>query len=235
MSTAPPPPAAFFHWPGWGQFRYVVGVSLGVGVWFSVVYYGAEWVTSLHPYRVRVHLDAELRIPYVPAAVLGYMSLYLPLWMAGFVLRTRREVRALAWTLSGVILVAGVCFLLLPAEHAFPPPPPDMGAWTDLVHFAKWVALEHNLVPSLHVALSTICLAVYARQAGAVGRVLLWSWAAAIALSTLLLHQHYLLDVATGFALGLVGVRLGYDRLLASGTRDGPGAPRAHRVGEKTA
>jgi membrane-associated phospholipid phosphatase len=226
MSRTQPPRQPFFHWPGWEQFRYVVWLSLAVGAWFAVVYYGAEAVTALHRYRIRIHLDAELRIPFVPAAVLGYMSLYLPLWMAGFVLRTRREVRALAWTLSGVILVAGVCFLLLPVENAFPPPPSDMGIWTGLVRAAKWVALEHNLLPSLHVALSTVCLTVYARQARPAGRVLLWSWAAVIALSTLLLHQHYVLDVVTGFALGFAGVRLGYDRLLAAGPRDGASALR---------
>jgi membrane-associated phospholipid phosphatase len=221
MSRPQPPPGAFFHWPGWGQFRYVVWLSLAVGAWFAVIFYGAEAVTSLHSYRIRVHLDAELRIPFVPAAVLGYMSLYLPLWMAGFVLRTRLEVRALAVTLAAVILVAGVCFLLLPAENAFPPPPDDMGVWTGLVRFAKLIALEHNLVPSLHVALSVVCLAVYARQAGPAGRALLWLWAAVIALSTLLLHQHYLLDVATGLALGLAGVRLVYDRLVAAGSAYG--------------
>jgi membrane-associated phospholipid phosphatase len=106
--------------------------------------------------------------------------------------------------------------LLVPADNVFPPPPDDMGVWTGLVRSAKWVALEHNLVPSLHVALSVVCIAVYARQARPVGRALLWLWAAVIGLSTLLLHQHYVLDVATGFALGLAGVWLVYDR--ATGT-----------------
>jgi membrane-associated phospholipid phosphatase len=213
---SPTPPEAFFHWPGWGQFRYFVWLGLAVGAWFALIYYGAEAITTLHAYRIRVHFDAELRYPFVPAAVLGYMSLYLPLWMAAFVLRARLELRALAVTLAVVILVAGVCFLLLPAENAFPPPPEDMGMWTGLVRFAKLAALEHNLVPSLHVALSTICLAVYARQARPVVRALLWSWAGVIALSTLLLHQHYLLDVATGFVLALAGVRLVYDQLTAA-------------------
>jgi membrane-associated phospholipid phosphatase len=220
MSRTQPPGQPFFHWPGWGQLRYVIWLSLAVGAWFCVVYYGAEAITSLHRYRIRIHLDAELRMPFVPAAVLGYMSLYLPLWMAGFVLRTRLEVRALAVTLSAVILVAGVCFLLLPVENAFPPPPDDMGIWTGLVRSAKLIALEHNLLPSLHVALSVVCLSIYARQARPAGRALLWLWAAAIGLSTLLLHQHYLLDVATGLALGLAGVRLVYDRLIAAGPPD---------------
>jgi membrane-associated phospholipid phosphatase len=90
-----------------------------------------------------------------------------------------------------------------------------MGAWEGSVRFFKWLALAHNLVPSLHVALSVVCVAVYARRAGLPGKMLLWLWAGVIAASTLLLHQHYLLDVLTGAALGWAGVRAVYDRWAA--------------------
>jgi membrane-associated phospholipid phosphatase len=212
MSTADAQAEPFFHWPGWGRLGYFARLALAVGAWFSAVFYGADALTALHPYRVRVHLEAELQMPFVPAAVLGYLSLYLPLWGAAFILRSRRELRALAVTLAAVILIAGVCFLVLPADNALPPPPEDLGVWTGLVHGAKQIALEHNMLPSLHVALSVVCLAIYARRARPLGRLLLWLWASVISLSTLLLHQHYLLDVAAGFALGLAGVYLVYDR-----------------------
>jgi membrane-associated phospholipid phosphatase len=203
----------FFHWPGWGRLRYFAWLGLAVGAWFSAIFYGANALTALHPYRVRVHLDADLHIPFVPAAVLGYISLYLPLWGAAFILRSCRELRALAITLAAVILIAGVCFLVIPADNVFPPPPDDMGVWTGLVRWAKLIALEHNMLPSLHVALSAVCLAIYARRARPLGRLLLWLWASVIGLSTLLLHQHYVLDVVTGFALALAGVYLVYDRI----------------------
>ncbi len=211
------PPRGFWHWPGWGRLAYTLFLGLAVGLWFALIYGGADWITAQHSYRVRVHLDAELQMPFVPAAVVGYLSANLLFWSPAFILRNRRELHALAVTLAVVILVAGCCFLLVPAEVAFPPPG-AMGAWTGLVQLAKAVALENNLVPSLHVALSVVCVAVYARQATPLGRGLLWLWAAGIAVSTLLLHQHYLLDVATGFILGLLGVRLVYDRWAESGT-----------------
>jgi membrane-associated phospholipid phosphatase len=56
---------------------------------------------------------------------------------------------------------------------------------------------------------------VYARRAGLPGKMLLWLWAGVIAASTLLLHQHYLLDVLTGAALGWAGARAVYDRWAA--------------------
>jgi len=38
-------------------------------------------------------------------------------------------------------------------------------------------------------------------------RTALWSWAAMIAASTVLIHQHHVLDVATGWLLALICVR----------------------------
>jgi membrane-associated phospholipid phosphatase len=208
-----PTRAPFWHRPGWRHFGYALRLIAVVGLWFGLVYGGADWVTARRSYRVRLHFDAELGVPFVPAAVLLYLSIYLLFFLAPFVLRTRGELRALAVTQAAVILVAGLCFLLFPGELLFPPAP-DLGAWSGLVGFAKRVALDHNLAPSLHVALSVVCVAVYARRAGFAGRALLWLWAAAVGASTLLLHQHYLVDVVTGFALGLAGVRGVYDRLV---------------------
>jgi membrane-associated phospholipid phosphatase len=206
------PREPLWHWPGWPRLARFALLGLAVGVVFEVVFAGADWITSQHSYRVRVHLDAELHTPFVPAAVLGYMSIYLLLWSPAFILRTPRELDALAATLVAVILAAGVCFLSVPAEVVFPALPEDLGMWDGLVRGAKAVALQNNLVPSLHVALSVVCITLYARQAPLLGRMLLWAWAVAICICTMLLHQHYLADVVTGFALGVMGVRLVFDR-----------------------
>ena len=58
-----------------------------------------------------------------------------------------------------------------------------------LVEFAKRLALRHNLMPSLHVALSTVCLLVYASRAGPVGKLLLALVALVIGLAALLLQD----------------------------------------------
>ncbi len=212
-----PQPTPFWHWPGWGLLGYTLWLNAGVGLWFGLVYGGADYLTARHSYRVRLHLDGELAIPFVPQAVLVYMSIYLTFGMAPFILRTRQELHALAATLVVVIGFAGVCFLALPGGQAFPPPP-DLGYWAGPVRFAQRLSLTYNYAPSLHVAMTAVCLAVYARWARGVGKALLWLWALAVGVSTLLLHQHYVVDVVTGFALAWAGVRLVYDRRV----RDGP-------------
>ena len=67
--------------------------------------------------------------------------------------------------------------------------------------FADQLNLRYNLVPSLHVAFAAICALAYARARGAAAALVFGTWAAAIAASTVLLHQHHLVDVATGLAL----------------------------------
>jgi membrane-associated phospholipid phosphatase len=182
---------------------------------FALVYGGANWLTDRRSDRVRIHLDLEFALPFVPAMILGYLSIYVLFALPPFVLRTRRELQGLALTLLAVIFGAGVGFLLLPAESAFPPSR-DLGVWQGPMSFAQEVALRYNMVPSLHVAMSVVCVAAYARRAGRMGRLALWTWAGVIGVSTVLTHQHHLLDVATGCALGWAGARFVYESWVLS-------------------
>jgi membrane-associated phospholipid phosphatase len=154
-------------------------------------------------------------VPFMPAFILGYLSMGLVFVPAPFILRSRQELRALACSLAAVTAVAGVGFLLLPAESAYPPR--DADAWSGLFAIARGMALRHNMVPSLHVALSAVCLSAYTSRCGMFGKLCLAAWIALIALSTLLTHQHHLLDVFTGLSLALAGKRFVYDRLASSG------------------
>lgn len=199
----------FFAWPGWVLLAQALFLALPVTLWWVLIYHAANWLTDVRSYRVRVHLDAELDMPFVPPFILGYLSMNLVFVPAPFILRNRDELAALARCLITVTAVAGVSFLLFPAELAYPPCEP--GDWSRLFAVARAMALPYNLVPSLHVAMSCICLSIYAAHCEVTGKVFLGAWAAAIALSTLLTHQHHLVDVATGLALAVAGKRFIYD------------------------
>ena len=192
----------FLAWPGWSQLRFAWLLSVANAGWFAFVFGGCEWLTARRSLRVPIHLPIELSIPLVPGAVLVYMSIYV-LFLAGpFVVRERREFVALMRALALATLMGGVGFLLVPARAAYPPPG-DLGIWAGLFRFADTINLDYNMVPSLHVALSVCCVAAFARRASWAGRVGLWLWAAAIALSTLLTHQHHIVDAVSGWAVGL--------------------------------
>lgn len=197
----------FFAWPGWPFLRFAWLLSAANAVWFVFVYGGCDWLTAHRSLRVPVHLPGELSIPLIPGAVVFYMSIYA-LFLAGpFIVRERREFTALIRALALATLLGGVGFLLVPSRAAFAAPG-DLGIWAGLFHCADRLNLDYNMVPSLHVALTVCCIAAYAPQASRAGRALLWAWAAAIALSTLLTHQHHVIDVVSGWAVGRVCQRI---------------------------
>jgi membrane-associated phospholipid phosphatase len=209
----------FLAWPGWAHLRYAALLSLANTLWFVLVYGGMDSLTARRSFRVPVHFPAELAIPFVPAMTLFYMSIYLLFWMAPFVLRTRREFRALVITMAAAIFCGGIGFLLFPADLAFAPPrEEELGIWAGMFHLADKLNLTYNLLPSLHVAFAVICVAIFSARAPATGKVLLWFWAAMVAASTVLIHQHHLLDVATGWLLALVCVESIFGR-FASGSK----------------
>jgi membrane-associated phospholipid phosphatase len=208
MTTAAP----FLAWPGRAVFLFFIRRGVAITILWIVVYGGADLITGWRTLRYRVHFDWELAIPFVPAAVLAYVSLNLLFLLAPFVLRDRRSLDAYAIALAGEILIAGLCFLIFPAELAFDPSE-HAGRWTNLLSVARTIALHYNLVPSLHVAMAVLSVAAFATRGSALVCGLLWLWALAIAASTLLTHQHHVIDVIAGWVLGIAAKRFIFDQI----------------------
>ncbi len=196
----------FLAWPGWPHLRFAALLSAVNAAWFTFIYGGCDWLAAHRNPRAPIHLPIELSIPLIPGAVVVYLSIYV-LFLAGpFIVRERRDFAALSRALALATFIGGVGFLLVPSRPAFAPPG-DLGVWTSLFHFADRLNLDYNMLPSLHVALSVCGIAAFARHASLPGRALLWTWAAAIALSTLLTHQHHVVDIVSGWVVGLGAYR----------------------------
>ncbi|HKR66820.1 MAG TPA: phosphatase PAP2 family protein [Thermoanaerobaculia bacterium] len=190
----------FVAWPGWRHLRYAALWMLLVNVLFVVVYFGTDTITARRAHHLHLFAAPELAIPLWAPAIVVYDSLYFLFLLAPFVLRTRDAFRALAWSAAATIVIAGVCFLLFPAELGFAPPSVD-GSFRALFNASDRLNLDYNLVPSLHVALAVLCLLAFWPAASMVTRVALALWGVSLAASTLLTHQHHALDVATGALL----------------------------------
>jgi len=113
--------------------------------------------------------------------------------------------------LAVVTGVAGIGFLLIPGELAYAPD--DAGMWAPLYAMNRHVVLTYNLLPSLHVAMSTFTLTACSTRAGAPGKCVLLGWATAIAAATLLTHQHHVADVIAGLLLAWAAFRFVYLRM----------------------
>jgi membrane-associated phospholipid phosphatase len=196
------PPPSLCH------LRHFAFLSVLIAAEFAAVFYGADWLTAHHSFRISLYTNAELATPLVPVMVVPYLTMYVIFWFAPFVLHTRADLDRFAGALARVIAIAGIAFLLLPAKSGFTPVDTSRSVWNPWLQLAALVSRRYDLVPSLHVALFTVCAGTYARRATTGLRLLLGLWLAVVAASTLLTHEHHLIDVATGLALGAWGARV---------------------------
>lgn len=178
-----------------------------LGLEFALVYCGADWITAHHSIRLQLYGNFELAIPLVPFMVVPYMTMYAIFFCAPLVLKSRADLDRLAMAAAKVIAIAGIAFVALPARLGFPPADAAHSVWSPWLLLARRVGLEYNLVPSLHVALFTLCASVYFTRVSSGARLGLVLWLATVAASTVLTHQHHLLDVIAGLALGIWGAR----------------------------
>ncbi|HYH46347.1 MAG TPA: phosphatase PAP2 family protein, partial [Thermoanaerobaculia bacterium] len=77
----------------------------------------------------------------------------------------------------------------------------DLGIWAGLYRIADGLNLTYNLLPSLHVTFAVLCVSAFSPRAPRTVRALLWLWALLIAASTVLIHQHHVLDAVAGWLL----------------------------------
>jgi len=176
-------------------------------VWVSVVFFTVyplcNWVTANRAATFSLYISQELGIPFVPQFIWVYLSLYLLFLLPPFFLKAE-HMSELGWQLIGATIFCGVVFLLMPAELGF-----DRVAPTDSFYgalFARIFELDlpHNLVPSLHVAFSALILITLLNcvQSPA-AKSIFGVWLVLICLSTVLVHQHHVIDVISGLLVAI--------------------------------
>jgi len=175
-------------------------VSAGLSILFLIVYGSCNWISSRRANVGTFYFEWEREIPFVSFFILPYMSIDLFFIVAPFLCRTDRELSVLAKRIAVAIIVAGICFLLLPLRFAFPRPHTDgwLGALFD---WFRGMDAPYNLLPSLHAALVLILLDVYFSHTRGFIRVAIMIWFALIALSPILTYQHHVIDIVGGFVL----------------------------------
>jgi membrane-associated phospholipid phosphatase len=166
-----------------------------------MIFYGsASFVSGVVPYRIRIDFPFEAQIPFVPQVAIVYLSTLLILLCAPFVLRRFEDLYPFFIVLCIETIVGAVIFIVLPVEPGYPPRAAS-GSLPGLFLLADTLNLERNELPALHVAFAFTAAAAYQPKCGRLAGIAMWCWAAAIALSTLFMHEHHLLDVAAGILL----------------------------------
>lgn len=167
---------------------------------FMVVYNGCNYITSLRADVGTWFYDWERYIPFVPIFIVPYMSIDLFFTGAPFLCRDDEERRIFARRTALAIILGGLCFLIYPLKLSVERPQVS-GLLGAIYNPFCSVDKPFNLLPSLHITLRTILAEIYGRHTRGLTRWASHVWFSLIGFSTLLVHQHHVVDVIGGFLL----------------------------------
>lgn len=171
-----------------------------IGLVFFVIYPASNWLASRRTGQLHLYLDNELSIPFLPQFIWLYLSMYLLFALPPFFVPAHAAARVGKQLLAGC-LASGVLFLLFPAVLGFERVLPPEAPYRQIFQTIHDVDAPHNLVPSLHVVFSCVIALACARYARAPVLWLLRVWLSLIVLSTVLVHQHHLIDIVSALML----------------------------------
>ncbi len=187
----------------WNRLHVFAVWGTAVGLVFFAIYPATNWIATLRTNHYNLYWDTELAIPFCPFFVWPYLSMYGLFFLPPFFL-SPGQLKRLAQELIVATSLAGIIFLILPAHLGFdrilPSDPLYRMVFTQIFFFDH----PHNLAPSLHVAYSTAIVLSIAIHIGNFARYMLYGWLIFLALSTLLIHQHHLIDVISGAAMAVL-------------------------------
>jgi membrane-associated phospholipid phosphatase len=199
----------------------LAALSIAFGVFFYSVYWLANHYTGTLTSRHRVDFAFEASIPFLPWMILLYLSITPLLILLPFRFRTTVDALPAFATLCSQVAIAGLVFVVFPAELGFPEP---IVSGPVAIPFAAATAinLTYNLLPSLHVAFA-LSAAVFLADAGSTAwRTGIWLWSLLIVASTVLTHQHHLADVAAGAILSALTLRFPYRSVVGRNSAKDP-------------
>lgn len=168
------------------------------------VYPTVNWLASLRSQRYDFITLWDAMIPLVPEFIFVYFSFFpflaLPFWLVG-----QPDIDALGKRQVAGTLICGLIFVLFPANLAFDRVIPDAEPYRSIFSTMFLVDKPHNLLPSLHIVYTALSCTAICKTQWPRGRHwlcgLIASWSVAISASTMLVHQHHVLDVVTALML----------------------------------
>lgn len=195
LLTFPQRISTFFAW------------GLLVGVVFFSIYPTTNWLASLRSEHLSLFVDKELGLPFIPEMIWAYLSMYV-LFAFPPVFLNPEQLKRLAKELIIGTIISGIIFATFPAKLGFIRTLPDSDLYRTIFQNLFYVDQPYNLVPSLHVVYSTAISLAIVSNTGRRVRGLIWLWLGFIITSTVLVHQHHVIDVMAGLTLAVLARKL---------------------------
>ena len=180
----------------------VIWVALGYYVGFTFLWTASHQLSDMRAVRYPLYFEWEASIPFQAWAVPLYFTLDTFVALFPFVFRSWKEAFAPVGTLLVQTAIAAPFFVLVPIAVGYQN---DMvsGVWgvylfepLGLHNLSQW-----NHAPSLHVSYAFTLAWVIGKRHGTVAMTLGLIWATVVSISTMLVHEHHLICLLTGFIL----------------------------------
>ncbi|OGY99628.1 MAG: hypothetical protein A2945_03210 [Candidatus Liptonbacteria bacterium RIFCSPLOWO2_01_FULL_52_25] len=179
-----------------------VAILAGGYIYFLLVYFGTSYFAAGR-YATIVRWDPVWYFPTISAFTVTYMSVYfVPLFLI-VVVKDTRELLRLAYLFAVVITFCGIIFLIMPLT--LPRPPIEQGGILNkLLAWQYSIDRPSNMFPSIHIAVSLLVAFVAGTKKPSY-RWWVLAWVLLIAMSTLFIKQHYVVDIVGGVVVALAG------------------------------
>jgi membrane-associated phospholipid phosphatase len=170
--------------------------------YFAAGYLAINRFNVGRPNPVDLAFGFERDIPLFPVFILGYILVYFSVLFVYIVVNDLEEWRRAVVSMLGATTFAYLVFLLFPIHMALRPEAPvEPGVINALVRGYFFIDPPYNCFPSLHVTYPTLATLVVWRSHPLMRWVFL-ATTIVVAVSVVLVKQHYIADVVAGFVNG---------------------------------
>lgn len=174
-------------------FLFLVG-------YFSCGYLAINWFSQTRSTFHDLSISLDYKIPFVPIFIFGYVLVYFSVLLLYLVLREWEDWKRAIISFLLATTVAYIVFLLYPVRMNLRPDLTGLtGIAMEVSRFYYFIDLPYNCFPSLHVTYPTLATLLTWRNHRYVRWVFL-AMALIVAVSVVLVKQHYISDVIAGFA-----------------------------------
>jgi membrane-associated phospholipid phosphatase len=182
-------------------FKYRLKLTLMISLFFFLGYKTTQFLSAHTFDPISLELPGEALIPFVPASLFIYISVYLIFPIAFLLLNKLEDFEKLALVFLITSLVHYAFFLLMPVHFTLRPDLENgQGVLASLIRLFYTFDQTTNCFPSMHVSFAFLSYYGMKKFRPEHAPIFLFM-ALAISLSTLLMKQHYLLDVVSAYLL----------------------------------
>lgn len=171
-------------------------------IYYLVGYFVVNEFTAGRSFFYRLDLPFERGIGLYPALIFAYLLEFAFMAFAYLMIDDLEYFKKVVLAMLVCVTLHFVIFLVFPVEyHLRPSVDPERGWAYLLVDFYYWLDLPYNCFPSLHVSNVFLVSFFMQRYKKGLGWIL-FPLSCLVAVSVVLVKQHYVADVVSGYFVG---------------------------------